>query len=208
MIFQTKGSRPYHATIYSAMKLTVRMLSFLQISSLIMARAVGAFQLSKISPPFAVSSGMVHPVDSFSIASRSSGYNTLQLPMTNSVVDSVGVVSLAPPPKIKIQQNGAVKKKGDFTIYVKNLPYEVSDKEVRDIFKGFGKIERVSILMNRTNGKPTGIAFVKMVSSDEFEKAIVNTNSTIIKGRKLFVTRAVSSKCKFIIKKVKKSPTF
>ena len=72
-------------------------------------------------------------------------------------------------------------------IYVGNLPFEVNEAEVRELFVSFGQVRSVDIVKDKITNKPRGFCFVEI--ADEFEaKQIINDlNGQLFKGRKLKV---------------------
>ena len=75
------------------------------------------------------------------------------------------------------------------TIYVSNLPYSASEKEIRDFFSQQGRVHSVKIIIDRQTGRPSGYGFIKMESC-EADLAIQNYNGTKFGGRTLKVNEA------------------
>jgi len=75
-------------------------------------------------------------------------------------------------------------------IYVGNLPFEVTEDELREEFTPFGKIESVAIPTDRYSGRPRGFAFVEMPSVSEGQAAIAGLNGRTLKDRTLVVNAA------------------
>ena len=75
-------------------------------------------------------------------------------------------------------------------IYVGNLPYTVTDDELRDVFAAHGAVERVNIVMDRMTNRPRGFAFVEMTEQSAAEAAIEALNGTEMGGRTLTVNIA------------------
>jgi len=46
-------------------------------------------------------------------------------------------------------------------IYVGNLPYEITEAELRQEFGTFGEVASVNIITDRYTGRPRGFGFVK-----------------------------------------------
>src|SRR5258707_11090608 len=57
-------------------------------------------------------------------------------------------------------------------LFVGNLPFSVTEDEVRGIFAEFGDVAAVTIPTDRDTGKPRGFAFVEMSQDEDAEKAI------------------------------------
>lgn len=47
-------------------------------------------------------------------------------------------------------------------IYVGNLPFEVKEEEIVDLFSKFGKVESVQLAVDRESGRQRGYGFVEM----------------------------------------------
>jgi RNA recognition motif-containing protein len=57
-------------------------------------------------------------------------------------------------------------------IYVGNLPYSVTDSNLRNNFAEFGTVTSAKVMMDRESGRSKGFAFVEMTSADECQAAI------------------------------------
>ncbi|NIA05187.1 MAG: RNA-binding protein [Proteobacteria bacterium] len=75
-------------------------------------------------------------------------------------------------------------------IYVGNLPYSVTDDELRSAFAEFGDVATAKIIMDRYSGRSKGFGFVEMDNDSEAEEAIKSLDSTDMQGRKLRVNQA------------------
>jgi len=75
-------------------------------------------------------------------------------------------------------------------IYVGNLSYDVTEDDIRQEFAAFGKVESVSIIMDRYSGQPKGFGFVEMPSVSEVQAAIAGLNGKTLKERTLNVNAA------------------
>jgi RNA recognition motif-containing protein len=75
------------------------------------------------------------------------------------------------------------------TIYVGNLPFNVSEERVRDLFSREGTVYSVKLINNLETGKPRGFGFVKM-EHNEAISAIRAFNGTEFGGRTLLVNEA------------------
>lgn len=75
-------------------------------------------------------------------------------------------------------------------IYVGNLPYSVTDEELRAAFSEFGDVSSVNLITDKFTGQSKGFAFVEMPSNSEADRAIKALNETAFKGRKLKVNQA------------------
>jgi RNA recognition motif-containing protein len=75
-------------------------------------------------------------------------------------------------------------------IYVGNLPYTLSDDELRSLFEAYGEVTRAQVVMDKFSGRSKGFAFVEMTNNSEGNEAIQKLNDQDIKGRKLRVNEA------------------
>ncbi len=75
-------------------------------------------------------------------------------------------------------------------IYAGNLPYTVSENELRDLFAEFGEVSEVHLITDRYSGRSKGFGFVEMPQESEAQTAIDNLNERNVKGRNLKVNKA------------------
>lgn len=75
-------------------------------------------------------------------------------------------------------------------IYVGNLSYDITEEELRQEFVAFGKIDSLSVIMDKYTGRAKGFAFIEMPSISEGQAAIAGLNGKIIKDRPLTVNAA------------------
>ena len=75
-------------------------------------------------------------------------------------------------------------------IYVGNLPYDVTEEELREEFQAYGEVTSVSIMTDKFSGRPKGFAFVEMDAKSEAEAAIEGLNGKVLKERTIVVNEA------------------
>ncbi|RMF17090.1 MAG: RNA-binding protein [Candidatus Dadabacteria bacterium] len=75
------------------------------------------------------------------------------------------------------------------SIYVGNLPYSVSEPELRGLFEQYGEVQSVNLIMDRETGRPRGFGFVTMERADALN-AIEALNGTELGGRTMRVNEA------------------
>ncbi len=75
-------------------------------------------------------------------------------------------------------------------IYVGNLPYSVTEANLKEIFADFGEVANVSIIMDRESGRSKGFGFVEMPNNNEAENSIKALNGKEIQGRSITVNQA------------------
>ena len=75
-------------------------------------------------------------------------------------------------------------------IYVGNLPYRVTDAELRQLFEAFGEVSSASVIADKFTGQSKGFGFVEMPNREQAMAAIEQNNNKDIDGRKLRVNEA------------------
>lgn len=75
-------------------------------------------------------------------------------------------------------------------IYVGNLPFQVSEEEIRQAFEAYGVVSSVSIIKDHETGQSRGFGFVEMPNNEEGTNAVNNLNGKPLKGRALKVNEA------------------
>ncbi|MFU8796642.1 MAG: RNA recognition motif domain-containing protein [Dehalococcoidia bacterium] len=75
-------------------------------------------------------------------------------------------------------------------IYVGNLPYRVTEEELRQEFGSFGEVTSVSIVTDRYTGIPKGFGFVEMASVSAGQAAISGLNGKTLRDHALDVNAA------------------
>jgi RNA recognition motif-containing protein len=75
-------------------------------------------------------------------------------------------------------------------IYVGNLPYSVTDDDLRHNFSEYGSVSSVKVMTDRESGRSKGFGFVEMSSTTEGAAAIKGLNGQSVDGRALVVNEA------------------
>lgn len=75
-------------------------------------------------------------------------------------------------------------------IYVGNLPYSMTDEDLRNLFGDFGELAAAEVIKDKFSGQSKGFGFVDMPNNSEADAAIKALNETDMKGRKLTVNEA------------------
>jgi RNA recognition motif-containing protein len=75
-------------------------------------------------------------------------------------------------------------------LYVGNLPMEMSETELKDLFSEAGHVASAKIITDRQTGQPRGFGFVEMETKLEGQKAISMLNGREVEGRVLTVNEA------------------
>jgi len=75
-------------------------------------------------------------------------------------------------------------------LFVGNLPYQVEENYLQDLFSQAGSVESVRVMRDAETGRARGFAFVEMASEQDAEKAAAQFNQFPLEGRKLTVNEA------------------
>ena len=75
-------------------------------------------------------------------------------------------------------------------IYVGNLPYNITEDELRNAFGKFGDVSEVHIINDKFSGKSKGFGFVEMPDNAAGNQAIKALDGTDLKGRNIKVNEA------------------
>lgn len=74
-------------------------------------------------------------------------------------------------------------------IYVGNLPWSMTEDDVRDAFAAFGEVISVKLVNDRETGRPRGFGFVEMEDQGA-DSAIESLDGTDFGGRNIKVNEA------------------
>lgn len=77
-------------------------------------------------------------------------------------------------------------------IYVGNLPYEVTEEELKQAFEAFGQVESAKVIKDMYSGRSKGFGFIEMPVKAEAQTAIDGLNGKEMKGRTIKVNEARS----------------
>jgi RNA recognition motif-containing protein len=75
-------------------------------------------------------------------------------------------------------------------IYVGNLPYNLSESELQDLFAQYGEVTKASVIMDKATNRSKGFGFVDMPDNKAAEAAINALNEKEVKGRNLKINQA------------------
>ena len=75
------------------------------------------------------------------------------------------------------------------SLYVGNLPFLLTEDEVREIFEEYGTVYSVKLISDRDTGRPRGFGFVEM-EEEKMHEAIEALNASDCRGRKIVVSAA------------------
>ena len=76
------------------------------------------------------------------------------------------------------------------SIYVGNLPYQITEDELRDAFAAYGEVSSAKIIMDRETGRSKGFGFVEMPDQSTAAQAIEGMNGQQLNGRDVRVNEA------------------
>lgn len=82
-------------------------------------------------------------------------------------------------------------------IYVGNVPFKISDDDLKDLFEQYGQVETAKIIMDRATGRSRGFAFVEMSDREQGLRAIEELDTKDFLGRSLRVNEAKPRKGQF-----------
>jgi RNA recognition motif-containing protein len=75
-------------------------------------------------------------------------------------------------------------------IFVGNLSYAVTDRDLRAAFEAHGQVTSASVILDKMTGKSRGFGFVEMTNREEAMAAIQALNEKDLKGRTIRVNEA------------------
>lgn len=75
-------------------------------------------------------------------------------------------------------------------LYVGNLPYRISEEELKTLFSQAGTVQSVSLIKDRFSGQSKGFGFVEMSNQAEVENAVRMFNDYSLENRQLKVNIA------------------
>jgi RNA recognition motif-containing protein len=75
-------------------------------------------------------------------------------------------------------------------LYVGNLPYQTTDKDLHELFASKGQVASAQVVIDRETGRSRGFGFVEMPNDGEAQAAIEAFNGADYGGRPLVVNEA------------------
>ena len=75
-------------------------------------------------------------------------------------------------------------------LYVGNLPFDVGEQDLQELFASHGEVVSAKVIMDRETGRPRGFGFIEMAHSEDAQKAIQSLDGRDFKGRNLKVNVA------------------
>jgi hypothetical protein len=92
----------------------------------------------------------------------------------------------------KVSSKGGGKGGEIVEVYIGNLAYEVSEKDLSKAFGEFGEVVSTRVIKNRFSGKSKGFGFVELDGRDQANAAIRSLNGKDFKGRRIVANEARS----------------
>jgi RNA recognition motif-containing protein len=75
-------------------------------------------------------------------------------------------------------------------LYVGNLPFSVTEAELRETFSRYGDVAKVDLVSDRFTGESRGFGFVEMDNNSAADAAIKSLNGSDLRGRNMTVNQA------------------
>ena len=75
-------------------------------------------------------------------------------------------------------------------LYVGNLPFEVTEDQLRELFTPHGQIETATVIIDKFSGRSKGFGFVEFATDAEAQVAIEKLNNTTVGTRQIVVNEA------------------
>ena len=75
-------------------------------------------------------------------------------------------------------------------LYVSNLPFSITDDELRETFEAYGAVESALVIKDKETGRSRGFGFVEMPNAEEASAAITALHQQPFRGRPLTVNEA------------------
>lgn len=75
-------------------------------------------------------------------------------------------------------------------MFVGNLPYRITEDDIRQAFSQFGTVTDVRLITDRATGRAKGFGFVEMSSAEEANAAVEGMSGKDLQGRNIVVNIA------------------
>jgi RNA recognition motif-containing protein len=85
---------------------------------------------------------------------------------------------------------GVFALRREMNIYVGNLSYDMTEKQLEELFAEFGEVTSARLITDRDTGRPKGFGFVEMADKAAAESAISALDGREIGGRDIRVNEA------------------
>ncbi len=75
-------------------------------------------------------------------------------------------------------------------LFVGKLSFDTTEQTLTDLFKEYGEVESVAVIMDRVTNRSRGFAFVEMKDLKEAQTAIKELDGKEVDGREIVVNAA------------------
>lgn len=75
-------------------------------------------------------------------------------------------------------------------LFIGNIPWKLSENELRDLFEQHGDVASCKIIMDRDTGRSKGFGFVEYSEAADADSATDSLNGYEVEGKKLVVNEA------------------
>ena len=75
-------------------------------------------------------------------------------------------------------------------LYVGNLPFSVTQEQLKDLFAPLGEVTEVTLIIDKATGRSRGFGFVTIADDEAALKAISEMNGKDMEGRQITVSEA------------------
>jgi RNA recognition motif-containing protein len=82
----------------------------------------------------------------------------------------------------------------DMKLFIGNLPHNISEPEIQELFAQFGDVVNVNLAIDYFSGRSKGFAFVEMSTRSEGHRAMETLNKQIFQHRQLVCNEAKPQK--------------
>jgi len=87
-----------------------------------------------------------------------------------------------------------MESKKKMKLYVGNLAYSVTDRELRDIFAPIVGVAKAEVVIDKSTARSKGFGFVELIQADDAQTAIEELDGKEVSGRELRVQIAKPKK--------------
>src|ERR1700730_1431802 len=88
------------------------------------------------------------------------------------------------------RRDSYTKEEEAMNLYVGNLPYRLTEEQLREAFEAYGQVASCTIIKDKVTGSSKGFGFLEMPERSEAEAAINGLHGRELMGRKLNVNEA------------------
>lgn len=93
-----------------------------------------------------------------------------------------------------MNDNQQIPEQNKKKLFVGNLPFSLTEDEMRDIFSEFGEIVSVNLITDKFSGRPKGFGFVEYTTEEAAQAAVESLDGKEVNGRNIVVNIAMPPK--------------